>query len=86
MNDLIYVGAVLVGAGTLLVEAFRNFNSQTGQHPFELHPILKEVEIRNLCTTGEIIAGFVFYAIFYLIAYAIVLGFGGGFSAPAERK
>ena len=74
MNDLIYVGAVLVGAGTLLVEAFRNFNSQTGQHPFELHPILKEVEIRNLCTTGEIIAGFVFYAIFYLIAYAIVLG------------
>lgn len=74
MNDLIYVGAVLVGAGTLLVEAFRNFNSQTGDHPFSLHPILKEVEVRNLCTTGEVIAGFAFYAALYLIVYTVVLG------------
>ncbi|MGY5811124.1 hypothetical protein ACXHXG_25915 [Rhizobium sp. LEGMi198b] len=74
MNDLIYAGAIAAGAVTLLIEAFRNFNSQTGDHPFSLHPILKEVEVRNLCTTGEIIAGFTFYAGLYLIVYAVVLG------------
>ncbi|WFU04249.1 hypothetical protein QA648_26015 (plasmid) [Rhizobium sp. CB3171] len=74
MNDLIYAGAIAAGAVTLLIEAFRNFNSQTGDHPFSLHPILKEVEVRNLCTTGEIIAGFTFYAALYLIVYAVVLG------------
>ncbi|MDL2401963.1 hypothetical protein [Rhizobium mayense] len=74
MNDLIYAGAIVAGAVTLLIEAFRNFNSQTGDHPFSLHPILKEVEVRSLCTTGEIIAGFTFYAALYLIVYAVVLG------------
>jgi hypothetical protein len=74
MTDLIYVGAVLVGAVTLLIEAFRNFNSQTDHHPFSLHPILKNVEARSLCTNGEVVAGFAFYALFYLIVYAVVLG------------
>ncbi|SHG86292.1 hypothetical protein SAMN02745157_4960 [Kaistia soli DSM 19436] len=74
MNDLIYIGSVLVGATTLLIEAFRNFNSQTGNHPFSLHPILRDVEVRNLCTTGEVIAGFAFYSAMYLIVYTVVLG------------
>ncbi|HWJ74453.1 MAG TPA: hypothetical protein VNX29_14940 [Kaistia sp.] len=74
MNELIYIGAVLVGATTLLIEAFRNFNSQTGNHPFSLHPILRDVEVRNLCTTGEVIAGFAFYSAMYLIVYTVVLG------------
>ncbi|PWW01988.1 hypothetical protein DFR52_102653 [Hoeflea marina] len=74
MNGLIYAGFIAAGAVMLLIEAFRNFNSQTGHHPFELHPILKDVEVRNLCTTGETIAGFAFYAALYLIVYSVVLG------------
>jgi hypothetical protein len=74
VTDLFYIGAVIVGAVTLLVEAYRNFNTQTGHHPFILHPILKIVDAKSLCTTGEHLAGFAFYAAFYLIVYAIVLG------------
>ena len=75
MNDqLIYWLVVGAGAFTLLVEAFRSFNAPNGKHPFELHPILQQVEARNLCTNGEIIAGFVFYAVMYLVLYAAILG------------
>lgn len=73
MSDLIYVGFVVAGAITLVIEAYRNFNAPNARHPFELHPILKDVEVRNLCTTGEIVAGFAFYSAFYLIAYSVVL-------------
>lgn len=73
MSDLIYVGLVVAGAMTLVIEAYRNFNAPNARHPFELHPILKDVEVRNLCTTGEIVAGFAFYAALYLIAYSVVL-------------
>lgn len=73
MSDLIYVGFLLAGAITLVIEAYRNFNAPNARHPFELHPILKEVEVRNLCTTGEVIGGFVFYALLYLLAYGVVL-------------
>jgi len=75
MNDqLIYWLVVGAGAFTLLVEAFRSFNAPNGKHPFELHPILQQVEARNLCTNGEIISGFVFYAGMYLVLYAAILG------------
>jgi hypothetical protein len=73
MKDLVYVGFVVAGAVTLVIEAYRNFNAPGARHPFELHPILKEVEVKNLCTTGEIIVGFAFYAALYLIAFAILL-------------
>ncbi|MGO6969107.1 hypothetical protein [Rhizobium leguminosarum] len=73
MSDLFYIGLVVAGAVTLIIEAYRNFNSTTARHPFELHPILKEVEVRNLCTTGEIIVGLAFYAFLYLVAYAVLL-------------
>ncbi|WP_105381803.1 hypothetical protein [Neorhizobium alkalisoli] len=73
MYDLVYWGFVTAGAVTLVIEAYRNFNSPSARHPFVLHPILKDVEVRNLCTTGEIIAGFAFYAVIYLIAYVVVL-------------
>jgi hypothetical protein len=73
MDDLVYVGFVVAGAVTLVIEAYRNFNAPGARHPFELHPILKEVEVKNLCTTGEIIVGFAFYAALYLIAFAILL-------------
>lgn len=74
MSDLVYAGAVVFGASTLLIEAFRNFNSQANQQTFALSPILVNVQVRNLCTSGEIIAGFILYAVFYLLAYAIILG------------
>jgi len=73
MSGLFYTGLVVAGAVTLVIEAYRNFNSTTARHPFELHPILKEVEVRNLCTTGEIVVGFAFYAFLYLVAYAVLL-------------
>ncbi|MGI2033430.1 hypothetical protein ACRQ1B_13650 [Rhizobium panacihumi] len=73
MNDLVYVGFVLAGAMTLVIEAYRNFNAPNARHPFELHPILKEVEVRNLCTMGEVVGGFIFYALLYLVAYGVVL-------------
>jgi hypothetical protein len=73
MSTLLYAGFVAAGAVTLVIEAYRNFNSTSARHPFDLHPILKEVEVRNLCTTGEIIVGFSFYAFLYLIAYAVLL-------------
>ncbi|MBP1850209.1 hypothetical protein [Rhizobium halophytocola] len=73
MDDLLYVGFILAGAATLVIEAYRNFNSVSARHPFELHPILKGVEVRNLCTSGEILFGFIWYAFFYLIAYAVIL-------------
>ncbi|MCA1494602.1 hypothetical protein I6F11_27350 [Ensifer sp. NBAIM29] len=73
MSDLVYAGLVLAGATTLLIEAYRNFNATSARHPFELHPVLKEVEVRNLCTTGEIVVGFAFYAFLYLVAYAVLL-------------
>src|SRR5690349_18211350 len=73
MVDLVYVGFVIAGASTLVIEAYRNFNAASARHPFELHPILKDVEVKNLCTTGEIIVGFAFYAALYIIAYAVLL-------------
>lgn len=73
MDVLVYYGFVVAGAATLVVEAYRNFNSISARHPFELHPILKEVEVRNLCTSGEVIFGFACYVALYLIAYAVLL-------------
>lgn len=73
MDTLVYFGFVVAGAATLVVEAYRNFNSVSARHPFELHPILREVEVRNLCTSGEVIFGFACYVAFYLIAYAVLL-------------
>ncbi|NIY76885.1 hypothetical protein HED22_14625 [Thalassospira sp. HF15] len=75
MNEqLLYWLIVGAGAFTLLVEAYRSFNSPNGRHPFELHPILQQVEARTLCTNGEIIAGFLCYATMYLVLYAAILG------------
>jgi hypothetical protein len=73
MDQFVYYGFVIAGAATLVVEAYRNFNSVSARHPFELHPILKEVEVRNLCTSGEVIFGFACYVVFYLITYAVLL-------------
>lgn len=67
MSTLLYAGFVAAGAVTLVIKAYRNFNSTSARHPLDLHPILKEVEVRNLRTTGEIIVGFSFYALLYLV-------------------
>ena len=74
MSDLLYWFVVCCGAVTLLIEAFRNFNAQADDSPFALHPILRDIEVRNLCTPGEAAAGFFFYASFYLAVYGVVLG------------
>ena len=73
MNNMIYVGFVLAGAFTLIIEAYRNFNSTSARHPFDLHPILKAIEVRHLCTNGELIFGFTCYVAFYIIAYFVIL-------------
>jgi len=72
-SDFLYWLVVLAGAVTLLIEAFRNFNSQADESPFALHPILRDIEVKNLCTPGEAVAGFFFYAFFYLLIYGVIL-------------
>jgi len=86
MNDLIYAGVVIVGAITLLIEAFRNFNLHSGHHPFELHPILKDIEVRNLCTPSEAVTGFAFYAFSYLAIYGVILGSAEVYELIASAK
>lgn len=73
MNDWIYLGAVLFGAVSLLIEADRNYRTTLGNTPFPYHAILEQVELENLCTPREWMSGFLFYSLLYLLAYAIIL-------------
>ncbi|SLN17190.1 hypothetical protein ROA7450_00529 [Roseovarius albus] len=73
MNTLIYVGFVIAGAVTLLIEAYRNYNSSLTSVPFKEHPILQNVEVAKLCTPREKNIGFVFYSLLYLVTYILVL-------------
>ena len=73
MNSLIYAGVVLAGAITLLIEAYRNYNSSLTSIPFREHPILQNVEVAKLCTPREKNIGFLFYSLLYLVTYVIVL-------------
>ena len=50
MSDWIYVGAILFGAFSLLIEADRNYRTTLGNSPFPYHAILENVELENLCT------------------------------------
>ena len=73
MSDWIYVGAILFGAFSLLIEADRNYRTTLGNSPFPYHAILENVELENLCTPREWMSGFLFYSLLYLLAYAIIL-------------
>lgn len=73
MNDWIYLGAVLFGAVSLLIEADRNYRTTLDNTPFPYHAILEQVELENLCTPREWMSGFLFYSLLYLLAYAIIL-------------
>ncbi len=73
MSDWIYVGAVLFGAFSLLIEADRNYRTTLGNSPFPYHAILEKVELENLCTPREWMSGFLFYSLLYLLAYAVIL-------------
>jgi hypothetical protein len=73
MNSLIYAGVVVAGAITLLIEAYRNFNSSLTTIPFKEHPILKDMEVAQLCTSREKNIGFLFYSLLYLVTYVIIL-------------
>lgn len=73
MNSLIYSGVIIAGAATLLIEAYRNYNSSLTSIPFREHPILQNVEVAKLCTPREKNIGFVFYSLLYLVTYVIVL-------------
>ena len=73
MNSLIYAGVVLAGAVTLLIEAYRNYNSSLTSIPFKEHPILQNVEVAKLCTPREKNIGFMFYSLLYLVSYIVIL-------------
>ncbi|MEL6100727.1 MAG: hypothetical protein AAFR68_05355, partial [Pseudomonadota bacterium] len=73
MNGLIYAGVVLAGAVTLLIEAYRNYNSSLTSIPFKEHPILQNVEVAKLCTPREKNIGFMFYSLLYLVSYVVIL-------------
>ncbi|WP_171177184.1 hypothetical protein [Ruegeria sp. HKCCD8929] len=73
MVDWIYVGAILFGAFSLLIEADRNYRTSLDNHPFPYHAILEKVELENLCTPREWLLGFLFYSLLYLLAYALIL-------------
>ncbi|MGC3937581.1 hypothetical protein ACOTTU_07205 [Roseobacter sp. EG26] len=73
MNSLIYFGVVVAGAVTLLIEAYRNYNSSLTSIPFREHPILRNVEVAKLCTPREKNIGFMFYSLLYLGTYIVVL-------------
>lgn len=73
MNTLIYAGVVIAGAVTLLIEAYRNYNSSLTSIPFKEHPILQNVEVAKLCTPREKNIGFMFYSLLYLVTYIVVL-------------
>ncbi len=73
MIDWIYVGAVIFGAISLLIEADRNYRTSLSNHPFPYHAILEKVELENLCTPREWLSGFLFYSLLYLLAYVLIL-------------
>ena len=73
MNSLIFAGVVIAGAITLLIEAYRNYNSSLTSIPFKEHPILQNVEVAKLCTPREKNIGFMFYSLLYLGTYIVVL-------------
>ncbi|WP_299370681.1 hypothetical protein [uncultured Tateyamaria sp.] len=73
MNSLIFAGVVIAGAITLMIEAYRNYNSSLTSIPFKEHPILQNVEVAKLCTPREKNIGFLFYSLLYLVTYVVVL-------------
>ncbi|WP_299295667.1 hypothetical protein [uncultured Tateyamaria sp.] len=73
MNSLIFAGVVIAGAVTLMIEAYRNYNSSLTSIPFKEHPILQNVEVAKLCTPREKNIGFLFYSLLYLVTYVVVL-------------
>ncbi|WP_350333558.1 hypothetical protein [Coralliovum pocilloporae] len=73
MNTLIYIGVVIFGGLTLLIEAYRNYNSSLATIPFREHAILQDVEVAKLCTPREKNIGFFFYSLIYLLTYIIIL-------------
>ncbi|WP_238364733.1 hypothetical protein [Mesobacterium pallidum] len=73
VDQWIYVGVVILGACTLLVEANRNF-SRVGQNdPFAVFPILRDARVSDLCSGREWIAGYLLYSLLYILAYAVLL-------------
>jgi len=60
MSQMIYWGVVLAGAVTLLIEANRNFLQSLTATPFDDNPILKGVQVEQLCTQSERNLGFAF--------------------------
>ncbi|MBG19895.1 MAG: hypothetical protein CML31_08000 [Rhizobiales bacterium] len=73
MSSIIYWGVVAAGAATLLIEAWRNFDSSLSSTPFREHPILRNVKVSKLSTTREQHIGYAFYSLLYIAAYVLVL-------------
>ncbi len=71
--ELAYWAVVAAGAVTLVVEAYRQYASPVEIHAHHRYPILKEVDLESLCTTGELIRGYLMYVSLYLGAYAVIL-------------
>jgi hypothetical protein len=74
MVEVAYWAVVFAGAVTLVVEAYRQFSTPVETHSHDRYPILKEMDLEALCTKGELVRGFLSYALLYLGAYAVILG------------
>ena len=82
--DIAYWAVVVLGAVTLVIEAYRQFSVSVDIHPHDRYPILKDVDLDALCTTGELIRGFLMYVSLYIGAYATILTSAEVFAAVAD--
>ena len=72
--DIAYWAVVVAGGVTLVIEAYRQFSTSVDVHSHDRYPILKDVDLDALCTSGELVRGFLTYVALYLGAYAVILG------------
>lgn len=72
--EIAYWAVVFAGAVSLLIEAYRQFSASDDIHTHDRYPILKDVDLDAMCTSGELLRGFLTYASLYIGAYAVILG------------
>lgn len=72
--QIAYWAVVFAGAVSLLIEAYRQFSASDDIHTHDRYPILKGVDLDAMCTSGELLRGFLTYASLYIGAYAVILG------------
>lgn len=72
--EIAYWAIVCAGAVSLMIEAYRQFSTSDDLHTHDRYPILKDVDLDAMCTSAELLRGFLMYASLYIGAYAVILG------------